>query len=228
MGYTTPFLAAALASVRDRVPAESAALAAKTRPYLDEGRGLDEKWLYDEPSLLDPEFYTGEYRPHLVAVDNLSIVDSSAGKVTETLRELGLDDLVTVLNADLRDARDLLPDGFAPIDLAWLDAWECLFFFDHFLDLVNPDGGLIVMHYLMTYPEGEAVLEYIAKTQRSRPGELEIVNLLEPHKVVQNSLTVIRRTSAGKARPYAERGGKLLWDGRLRTGARRHVESQER
>lgn len=226
MGYTTPFLAAALADIRHRARAESAALATKTRPYVDHVQELDEQWLYAEPSLLAPEFYVEEYRPRLVAVDNLSIEDSSAGRVREVLAELKLDELVTVVNADLRDAKELLPDGFAPIDLAWVDAWECLYFFDHFWDLINPDGGLIVMHYLMTYPEGEAVLDYIAKVQRSRPGELEIVNLLEPHKMVQNSLTVIRRTSAGKPRPYAKRGGELLWGGRLRADAETQLAHQ--
>lgn len=212
MGYTTPFLAAALAEVERQVRAEAQALAGKTQAYLDAEIALDEQWLNAEPALLAPAFYRDQYRATLVAVDNLSIEDSSAPAVQGVLDELGLLDRVTIVNADLHDCRELLPEDFTPIDLAWVDAWECLYFFDHFWDLINPDGGLVVMHYLMTYPEGETVLDYLAKVQRMRPGELEILNLLEPHKLAQNSLTVLRRTTAGKARSYAEAGGDIAYE----------------
>ncbi|WP_018680199.1 class I SAM-dependent methyltransferase [Actinokineospora enzanensis] len=219
MGYTTPYLAAALADVAAEVEAESAALAAKTSDHLGNGRELDESWLYGDPALRAPGFYLEPYRPRFIAVDDLSIPDSSAGRVLEVLGELGLADRVQVINANIRDCRELLPADFAPIDLAWVDAWECLYFFDHFWDLINPDGGLLIMHYLMTYPEGEAILDYLGKIQRKRPGELELVNLLEPHKITQNSLTVVRRTSAGRARSFAHPGGVLDFSGELRREA---------
>jgi predicted O-methyltransferase YrrM len=219
MGYTTPFLASALDSVRRRTIHESGALAAKSRPYLADGAELDEPWLDAEPALLDPGFFLRPYQPHLVAVDNLSIAGSSADRVLDVLTELGLADLVTVVNADLRDCVDLLPEGFEPIDLAWVDAWECLFFFDHFWDLIDPAGGVVLMHYLMTYPEGEAILAYLRQFQRANPGELEIVSLLEPHKLVQNSLTMLRRTSAVPRRAFAGPGGQVRYDERLRADA---------
>ncbi|MEU9662913.1 hypothetical protein [Streptomyces chartreusis] len=211
MGYTTPFLAAALAGLEEQVEAEARALAAKSRAHLDGGAALDDRWLYAEPPLLAPAFYRKPYRPRFVAVDNLSIPASSAPRVFETLTELGLDDRVTVVNADLHDCLDLLPAELFPIDLAWVDAWECLYFFDHFWERINPDGGLIVMHYLMTYPEGESILEYFAKVQRGRPGELEMINLLEPHKLGQNSITVLRRTTAGRPRAYGGQGGTIRY-----------------
>lgn len=219
MGYTTPFLAAALTEVAHQVRAESAALAAKTVQHLNTGRELDTEWLYADPALRAPGFYIESYDPQFVAVDDLSIPTSSAGQVLEVLESLGLADRVQVINANIRQCRPLLPEDFTPIDLAWIDAWECLYFFDHFWDLINPDGGLLIMHYLMTYPEGEAILDYITKIQRTKPGEMELVNLLEPHKMLQNSLTVIRRTSAGKARSYAHLGGRLDFDGELRREA---------
>jgi predicted O-methyltransferase YrrM len=219
MGYTTPYLAAALAQVADQVRTEAAALAAKTARHLDSAGELDTDWLYAEPALRAPGFYLDAYEPRFIAVDDLSIPDSSAGQVLDVLAELGLADRVQVINANIRECRELLPEDFAPIDLAWVDAWECLYFFDHFWDLINPDGGLLVMHYLMTYPEGEAILDYIAKMQRRKPGELEVLNLLEPHKMLQNSLTVLRRTSAGPSRSFARPGGKLDFDGRLRSEA---------
>jgi len=215
MGYTTPFLVAALAEVEEQARRESLALADKTRGYMATGTKLDDQWLYSQPALLAPGFYVEPYRTEFVAVDNLSMADSSAARVREVLRELGLDDRVTIVNADLRACAELLPEGFSPVDLAWVDAWECLYFFDHFWDIINPDGGVVVMHWLMTYPEGEAILDYIANFQRARPGELEMLNLLEPHKLAQNSITVLRRISAGKPRAYAQPGLKINYDGRL-------------
>lgn len=203
MGFTTPFLAAALAEIAEETEAQAEALAAKTRRHLDGGAPLDDKWMYDAPALLAPEFYASAYRPRLVAVDDLSIPESSSPRVWDVLGELGLAHLVSVVNADLKDCDGHLPADFAPIDLAWVDAWECLYFFDHFWDRIDPDGGLVVMHYLMTYPEGEAVLRYLAAQQRARPGEFEILNLLEPHKLSQNSLTILRRTSGAVPRRYA-------------------------
>lgn len=81
------------------------------------------------------------------------------------------------------------------------------------------------MHYLMTYPEGEAILRYIAGVQRARPGELEMLNLLEPHKLVQNSITVLRRTTAWKSPSYAKPGGALDFGGALRDDASAHAAS---
>jgi predicted O-methyltransferase YrrM len=222
MGYTTPFLAAALAQNEREAALEAEALAAKTRAHLAGGAELDDVWAYTEPPLLAPSFYAEPHRPRFVAVDNLSIEASSAGRVLDVLTRLGLDDRVQVVNADLRDCADLLPDDLFPIDLAWVDAWECLYFFERFWERINPDGGLVVMHYLMTYPEGEAILDYFAEVQRSRPGELEMVNLLEPHKLGQNSITVLRRTSAVRPRPYGGPGGAL----RYSAGLHREAEAQ--
>ncbi|MGQ4490548.1 class I SAM-dependent methyltransferase [Streptomyces sp. SAS_281] len=222
MGYTTPFLAAALAQNEREAAIEAETLAAKTRTHLAGGAELDDVWAYTEPPLLAPSFYAEPHRPRFVAVDNLSIEASSADRVLDVLTRLGLDDRVQVVNADLHECADLLPDDLFPIDLAWVDAWECLYFFEHFWDRINPDGGLVVMHYLMTYPEGEAILDYFAEVQRSRPGELEMVNLLEPHKLGQNSITVLRRTSAVRPRPYGGPGGAL----RYTPGLRREAEAQ--
>jgi predicted O-methyltransferase YrrM len=223
MGYTTPFLAAALADVHEQVEAERVALAAKTNRHLGGDGGLDDDWLLAEPALLAPESFVDPYRPALVAVDNLSIAESSAALVWDVLRELNLDRWASVVNADLRNSIDRLPADFHPIDLAWVDAWECLYFFDHFWDLINPDGGLVVMHYLMTYPEGEAVVRYISEFQRRHPGELETVNLLESHKLMQNSITILRRTAEVKPRRYAGRGGKVRYSDELYTAARRQA-----
>lgn len=219
MGYTTPFLASALSEIAEETQVQAQALAAKTRPYLDGGTPLDDEWMYGAPALLAPEFYNSAYRPRLVAVDDLSIPESSSPRVWEVLRGLGLADLVTVVNADLRECDRHFPPDFTPIHLAWVDAWECLYFFDNFWDLIDPDGGLVVMHYLMTSPEGEAFLRYLSAQREMRPGEFEVVNLLEPHKLSQNSLTILRRTSGVVPRSYAKPGARMDYGERLRSEA---------
>lgn len=226
MGYTTPFLAAELADLREVVRAEAESLAEKTRRHLSDTEQLDDSWLLADPPLVTPAAHTEPYKPRLAVVDNLQDPDSSAGRVTEVLKELALEDSVTVVNADLKQLADHLPDDFRPIDFAWVDAWECLYFFDHLMDLVNPDGGVVVMHYLMTYPEGEAVLRYIAEYQRKHPGELEVLNLLESQKLMQNSITVLSRTSGRAKRRYARIGGAIDYGTEMHAAARRQAESR--
>ncbi|GAA3611889.1 hypothetical protein GCM10022223_29990 [Kineosporia mesophila] len=82
------------------------------------------------------------------------------------------------------------------------------------------------MHYLMTYPEGEAVLHYIQEVQKAHPGELEVVNLLESQKLMQNSVTILRRTAGVKNCPYAGRGGEVRYTPELHDEARRQVAQQ--
>lgn len=223
MGYTTPFLAATLAELADGVEAEAAALAGKTRDCLDRGQSLAEEWMAAEPALLAPDYYIAPYRPRMVAVDDLSIPESSSGRVGEVLRELGLDELVTVVNADLRGCAEHFPDDFRPIDFAWVDAWECLYFFDNFWDRVDPNGGIVAMHYLLTYPEGEAFLRYVARLQQQNPGEFEVINFLEPHKLTQNSVTILRRTSGGTPRRLALPGGRIDFGSTLQDVAHRQA-----
>jgi predicted O-methyltransferase YrrM len=225
MGYTTPFLAATLAELAAEVAAESAALGAKTRAWLDGGQPLAEDWMAADPALLAPDYYTGEYRPRLVAVDDLSIAESSSTRVAEVLRELGLDELATVVNADLRDCAEQFPEDFRPIDFAWVDAWECLYFFDHFWDRIEPDGGIVAMHYLLTYPEGEAFLRYLSGLRERNPGEFEIVNLLEPHKLTQNSVTIVRKTSGKAHRQRALPGGRIDFGSTLQEVA--HIQARQ-
>lgn len=219
MGYTTPFLARTLQQIEATVEAESAALVRKSVPYLRDGQEFDEDWIQADPALLVPGFYRSAYRPVFAAVDDLSDEYSSAPLCQQVLAELGLADRVTLVNADMRKCRDLLPAELLPIDFAWVDAWECLYFFEHFWDLINPDGGMVVMHYLMSYPEGEAVLEYIADSQRLRPGEFEVLSLLESQKIRQNSLTVIRKTSGWAPREYSGLGQQPRLGGEFRADA---------
>ncbi|MFD8363456.1 hypothetical protein ACFW9V_22670 [Streptomyces hygroscopicus] len=219
MGYTTPFLAGSLARAQEMADEERTSLARKTARFLAKGENLGEDWLLEHPALAAPAAYLEPYRPRLAAIDDLSIPESSAGRVQDVLRRLGVDSWVTIVNSDIRDAADRLPADFFTIDFAWVDAWECLFFFDHFWDCINPDGGIVAMHYLMTYPEGEALLEYLHDFQLAHPGEMEIMNLLESRKLMQNSVTILRKTSKPEHRHYADSGSDVRYTPELLSSA---------
>ncbi|EXU92369.1 hypothetical protein P354_21230 [Streptomyces noursei PD-1] len=230
MGYTTPFIAAALASAEAQSKTEILGLVAKTKRHLH-GDDLSDDWLIDEPALLAPGEYLEPHLPCMVAVDDLSIGQSSASRAHEVLRELGLDRYVEVVNASLHEAESQIVQSLPSIDFAWVDAWECLYFFDHFWHLIDGDGGIVAMHYLMTYPGGEALIEYFQEYQRSHPGELEVLNILEPHKLMQNSITLLRKTTDIVPRPYSTDGVTITYSERLLNDAhevnRRNVQWRE-
>ncbi|WP_338782974.1 hypothetical protein [Streptomyces sp. DG1A-41] len=108
--------------------------------------------------------------------------------MTEVLKELALEDSVTVVNAHFKELDDRLPADLRPIDFAWVDAWEC-----------------------------------IAECQRKHPGELEVLNLLESHKLMQNSITILSRTSSRTKRRYAKLGGEIDSGTELHAAARRQA-----
>lgn len=66
-------------------------------------------------------------------------------------------------------------------------------------------------------------MEYIAEFPRTRPGELEIVNLLEPHKLIQKSVTILRRTSGARPRQWGTDDGARADYPRIQAAAAAHV-----
>jgi hypothetical protein len=70
-------------------------------------------------------------------------------------------------------------------------------------------------------------LRYIRQFQRVHPGELEMVNLLESQKLMQNSITVLRRTSGVANRRYAGPGGKVRYTEELKHVATEHARRHD-
>ncbi len=178
MGYTTAYLAKAVADNAAAVRAERALLADGERDGLP--KALDD--YYDEP-----------HEPVLVCIDRMADSSSSAPRAWETLTELGLDQHCRVIESDLRGSAPAVADLVGGIDFAWVDTWDTLAFVREYWDLLSADGGILAVHYLMTYPEGRAVQKYLQSLRGPDGGRLEMLNLLEPHKNAQNSLTVLRR-----------------------------------
>lgn len=177
MGYTTPFIAKALRDNDETVAREKAVL---------DGHG--------ELPLARTRFYDEPYEPRLVCIDRMTTATSSAPRAWDLLVRLGLSTRCEVIEADLRKAAGHVRNALGRIDFAWVDTWDTVAFIDEYWPLVNPAGGVVAIHYLMTYPEGRAVLDYVESLRHLERGSLEITNLLEPHKREQNSVTLVRRT----------------------------------
>jgi len=197
MGYTTPFLAQALQDNANAFAAEK--------------KSLTEAVPNGELALEYPHYYEDPHEPELVCVDRLSDAASSAPKVLGVLDDLGLAHRCHVIEGDLRECGPQVRERLAVVDFAWIDTWDTLAFVREYWDLINPAGGILAVHYLMTYPEGRMVLRYLESLRGPDGGRLEVTNLLEPHKVGQNSTTLIRRvrdyTEPDDLRPASVRTG---------------------
>ncbi|WP_416985425.1 hypothetical protein [Streptomyces sp. T028] len=180
MGYTTPFLARALRDNEKAYEQEKALLA---DPAVAELQPLAHAPYYDTP-----------YRPRLVCIDRMTDPSSSAPRVMKTLEELALADTCHLIEGDLRGSAERVREAVGLLDFAWIDTWDTLAFVREYWDLIDPSGGVFAAHYLMTYPEGRAVLRYLESLRGRDGGRMEILNLREPHRFAQNSTTLIRRT----------------------------------
>jgi predicted O-methyltransferase YrrM len=180
MGYTTPFLARGLRDNEDAVRLERSRLA-------------DPRAREIQP-LAYADYYERPYRPRLVCIDRMNDPASSAPRALAVLDQLGLSGLCTVIEGDLRGSSGAVCRELGLVDFAWIDTWDTLAFLREYWELIDPAGGILAVHYLMTYPQGRAILHYIRSLANPDGGRLEITNLREPHRMAQNSTTLIRRT----------------------------------
>jgi len=197
LGYTTPFLARALADTMAEVAADRATLA---EPEPDDQRA----------NLLSADWYAGRYRPRLHAIDDFSGTGSSARLALDTLAKLGLADLVKTHEGDFRGMSQHISRADLPFDLVWLDAGAMADYVDFLAEywpLISQDHGLLVVHYsywtLGTDARGETVKGLISgpvlneiKRQQAVAGlgaRFEVLSLVEPHKTRQGSVSLIRK-----------------------------------
>lgn len=197
LGYTTPFLAAALADAREEFEADRHLLAGPDRgqPRLE---------------VLIPPFYRQDYRPRLLAIDDFSVEGSSAPRVVEVLKTLGLDTVVQVREGNFRGHSKQLAPGDLPLDFVWFDCGgprDYVDFIGEYWPLINDQHGLLVLHFTYWTVEmrrgGETVPAIISspiideiKRQQAVGGiaaRFEMLSLVEPHKSRQGSVTLVRK-----------------------------------
>jgi len=196
LGYTSPFLARALADNR----AEWAADKAVVDGAAGDGR----------ETVLWPPYFEAPYAPRLHAIDDFAMDGSSAPRVLEVLEGLGLSEIVTVYKGDFRGQGRSLDRAAYPLDFIWMDCGgppEYVAFFEEYWPLVNPSGGILVLHY--TYYNVTATIDGADVTKllptpvvneikkqlvlAGGQGRYEMMSLVEPWKHRQGSVTMIRR-----------------------------------
>jgi predicted O-methyltransferase YrrM len=242
-GYTTPFLAMALAKNKIDFAAELKALQCKTELYLTEldsnvmsnaqshavERPLDAlpiglgalysqkatllaqkrfEWLSEHPSWARPSYYLQSYEPKLLCLDDFRHNDSSAPQVRSVIERLGLSNYVTFRNEDFWTCTsELIPSEDKPFDLIWIDLPVGV---RGLIDLLQgnlwnslrPDGGLLLIHDMMTTRGGQALVDELKKQQKNvRFADFELVGFLEPQRLMQGDFILVRKTSGSRVLP---------------------------
>ncbi|MCH9686814.1 MAG: class I SAM-dependent methyltransferase [Deltaproteobacteria bacterium] len=195
-GYTSAFLLRGLA--------DNAAdhRAMQARRAQSEGR---------EDPLALPRYYEDEpeHAPRLYCLDTLDHPHTTAAAVPEVAQALGLDEYLRFVQADFRGYAHTFEADDLPFDLVWMDAGSYAAYravLDEYWRLINPAGGLWLIHSTQTNLEGFAFIAKLKLLQASDAfNDLEILSLLEPHKLTQNSVSLVRRTTDYEERIFTAR-----------------------
>lgn len=189
LGYTTPFLAKALKDTAQEFASDIEAM-----------RSPGENRL--RLSELSPGYYQQSYAAMLHAIDDYSIENTSAPRVLEVLKKLGLDEIVNVHDGDFRGMSAQIEASAFPLDMVWFDCGglpEYVDFLDEYWPKIKPDGGLLLLHFTHWEIGKQMRMGSIAneiKRQQAKAGidaRFEVLTLVEPHKRRQGSVTMIRR-----------------------------------
>lgn len=157
----------------------------------------------DYYKLTNPNFF-------LHTFDNYAHPDTSANKVEEIAKKLGLDKHLKLWNHDYRELNQLIPNNEKSFDLIWCDLGGL----EHYLvqkEILFPMlsdhmGSYIIFHSTLSNVHGLAFLNHLklAIFEGQLPG-FEIISLFEPHKMRQNSCTIIRKSRGISNKIYSER-----------------------
>jgi predicted O-methyltransferase YrrM len=206
-GYTTLFLLRALMDNTRDADEERASLLAKTAAA-GGAAALDAAW--DDPRVaqwlgdggkacgVDPAWYLETYRPRLYSFEDQDDAHEYAARMKNAVQSLELADALVHIKGR-RPSPELLPARAYPIDLAWNDHRDYREFFDSFWPHLHPRGGLMLFHNTTAVAASWDDVQWM-KARRAEAGDLEILTLQEPHKLSQNSCTILRRVSAALPR----------------------------
>lgn len=193
-GYSTAFIAAALAENHR----ENLAIYDHTSGRKMDGTG-------PHPFALPP-YFAHPQAPKLHTIDSMAHSYTTAGGVLQIMQTLGVDTFATVHQGDFKGFSRSLDGSALPLDLVWLDCGglqNYTAFMGEYWDLINPDGGMLLVHSTLTNVEGFAFLNKMKLRQATAEfQDFEMMSLLEPDKLMQNSVTLIRKTG-GNDRLYS-------------------------
>lgn len=159
------------------------------------------EWMFANPgSLLRPGFYLEEPPAQLCCVDNGVAESSSAKSVSPKLAQLGLTDYVSTYDDEFWSIDFTSAAAHhLPFDVIWVDLPITVMNVLSLLrgphwELLNPDGGLLVIHDMLTHEGGQMLVkEFFKADQQKRFDDFEFFGLIEPQRAVQNSFVMIRK-----------------------------------
>jgi predicted O-methyltransferase YrrM len=203
-GYSSAFMLRALADNLEDFRGESQIM--KGRPRADKQERLDwfkNKILHGRHPLplVTPEHYDAPYSPTLSVIDNISHSSGTAGRVQKIAEQLKLNHLLRFHEGDFRGMSKSFPDELLPLDFVWFDCGaydEYRAFIDEYWSLINPSGGLLILHSTLTNFQIRGIVSNLKLRQATNDfNKFEMLSLLEPHKWRQNSMTLIRMLPKG-------------------------------
>jgi hypothetical protein len=206
-GYSSLFI---LEALRDNaVEDEQNAKKMEGQVRSDEHTGLRRLLKGKHPlPLAAPDYYEREAKePILFVIDDSSHPSTSAGKVTEVAKRLGLDAYLRFHEGDFRGASEKLGEEILPFDFVWFDCGGLDDFTKEYWSLINPHGGLLMIHSTLANPFKRSYVTDLRNRLKAQDGRtIEVLSLLEPHKWRQNSFTLIRLVSPELEGSYTNEG----------------------
>ena len=202
MGYTTPFSAMALHDNVFETKADVSILKKRRTERSD-----DE---IERKGVLNSSFFIQETTPTLHTIDNFAMKESSSKAVLTAIKNLKLESLVRIYDADYRGSSKKIDKSCFPIDCVWFDCGnyrDYRNFITEYWDLINPNRGLLLLHYTYVMMparivggEGASLSPGVILNELKRQQALlgmdasfEVLSLLEPHKHSQGSVTMVRK-----------------------------------
>ena len=147
-------------------------------------------------NLINPNYFNNIRPAKLHIIDNCEHQNTTANKVLKKSQDMGFEGLLKFHEGDFFNFADKLPKEDLPFDLIWLDCGNLNYYeiFKHlYFPLINKNGGLILIHSLQTNFHGQIFLKDL-KLEQATIGfnKYELISIQEPHKLRQNSLTILR------------------------------------
>jgi predicted O-methyltransferase YrrM len=142
---------------------------------------------------VSPAYYLEPYRARLFGFERHEENHRYARRMKKVVADLGFSSMMSSIHGAGISA-DAVPVDARPIDLAWNDDESYRRFFEEFWPLLNPRGGLMIFHSTPAFQNCWDDIDWM-REQRSSARDLEVLTLPEPHKLIQNGCTILRRTT---------------------------------
>lgn len=147
----------------------------------------------------DHRYFQSDYQPTFVCVDRQSENPNTLSDLTKWIEA---NETVSLLNADYMDVVDQLKTSHSDFDFVWFDCGgpdEYAFFCEHYLPFCS---GIVLLHFTYSYGKPNMNHDIISDCLSKAPNVdadgkclWSQMDLVEPHKFRQGSVTMLQRHS---------------------------------